>query len=150
MRKHNEIITILKEYHDIQIEEWVGYKNISREKCELFHDFIVSLYKITDKTFLGLDVLYDIDDQKKHFRWCWNKTLNNFKEEKINFNNDNFFYNYFETLFINSYYKIKEINEESKILLFMDSLFNFNNFKSETELLILEQLYNLIDNNLKK
>ena len=150
MKKRNEIFAILKEYNDIQIEEWLIYKNISREKCELFHDFIISLYDIIDTTFLGIDVLYDLNDQKNHFKWCWQKNIENFKKEKIYFNNNKLFFNNFQTFFLESFYGYKEENLDSKIPLFINLLFDFNVIKSEKELIILEHIYNLININLKK
>jgi len=65
-----------------QIDIWYRAYNISREKTELFYDFLSSLYNLIENTYLGGDVLNLEDDQRNHFTWCWDKTIDNFNREK--------------------------------------------------------------------
>jgi hypothetical protein len=54
-----------------QIDVWYRAYNISREKTELFYDFLISLYNLIEETYLGSDVVITTDDQMKHFT-CFN------------------------------------------------------------------------------
>ena len=68
-----------------QIDVWYRAYNISREKTELFYDFLMSLYNLLQETYLGPEVFELEEDQKNHFTWCWDKTIENFNKEKIFF-----------------------------------------------------------------
>ena len=68
-----------------QIDVWVRAYNISYEKTELFYDFLVSLYDLIESTYLGVDMMVSEIDQKNHFTWCWDKTIESFNKEKIFF-----------------------------------------------------------------
>jgi hypothetical protein len=59
---------VSSESYKHQIDIWHRAYNISREKTELFHDFLVSLYVLVDQTFLGSDVTELEEDQRNHFR----------------------------------------------------------------------------------
>ena len=74
---------ITSENYKNQIDIWYKAYNISREKTELFYDFLTSLYTLVDETYLGSDVVYLEETQKSHFTWCWDKIVDNFSKEKI-------------------------------------------------------------------
>ena len=78
--KENYLEFISSESYKNQIDVWYRAYNISREKIELFHDFLISLHEIIEETYLGPDVLEDPNDQINHFGWCWDKTINNFNK----------------------------------------------------------------------
>ena len=67
-----------------QIDVWYRAYNISREKTELFYDFLKSLHDLLNETYLGPEFLKKEEDQRNHFTWCWDKTIENFNKEKIN------------------------------------------------------------------
>jgi hypothetical protein len=77
-----------------QLEIWYRAYNISHEKIELFHDFLLSLYETIDETYLGSEIMQTDNDQKNHFTWCWNKTINNFSKEKIHFKENGIHFEY--------------------------------------------------------
>ena len=54
---------ISSENYKHQIDIWYKAYNISREKIELFHDFLISLYNLVDETYLGSDVVGLEEDQ---------------------------------------------------------------------------------------
>ena len=66
-----------------QIDVWYRAYNISREKTELFYDFLMSLYNLLQETYLGPEVFELEEDQKNHFTWCWDKTIENFNKESV-------------------------------------------------------------------
>ena len=84
-KKEGYLEFIVSENYKNQLDIWYKAYNISREKIELFHDFIISLYQIIDETYLGSDVIFTDIDQKNHYTWCWDKLISNFEKEKIFF-----------------------------------------------------------------
>jgi hypothetical protein len=77
---------------DVKI--WIESNDICYQKFELYHDFVSSLINLIYDTYLGDDgtqnskIHLDSEDNKKHFQWCWNKIIENFKKEEINFKID--------------------------------------------------------------
>ena len=100
--RENYLEFVSSESYKHQIDIWHRAYNISREKTELFHDFLVSLYELVEETFLGADVTEYEEDQKNHFTWCWDKTIENFSKEKIFFKERGNYYEYFWNFFFGS------------------------------------------------
>ena len=133
-----------------QIDIWYRAYNISREKTELFYDFLSSLYDLIENTYLGGDVLNLEDDQRNHFTWCWDKTINNFNREKIYFKERGGSYDYFWNFFLEAYYFTKLDDDKTRIPEYLRKLFDFKHKKSRSELDMLTEIYKLLDQNLKK
>jgi hypothetical protein len=151
MKKENgDIDTDVFKKYKRQLDIWHRMYNINRDKLILCYDFLISLYELIDETFLGVDVLYNEVDQKNHFNWCWNQVIDNFLKEKINFKERGPHYEYFWTFFFEAYYVNKLLGKEHKISEYLDKLFDFRYVKTESELDILSEVYNLLNQNLKK
>ena len=133
-----------------QIDVWYRAYNIHREKVELFYDFLSSLYELVDSTYLGADVLYNESDQRSHFSWCWNKTIENFTKEKIHFKDDGNHYEYLWNFFFEAYYLVKLDEKTTRIGEYFYKLFDFRYKKTRSELDILTEVYKLLEQNLKK
>jgi hypothetical protein len=133
-----------------QLEIWYKAYNISHEKIELFHDFLLSLYEIVDETYLGSDVMALDNDQKNHFNWCWNKIIFNFSKEKIIFKDKGIHYEYIWNFFSEAFYYNKIIDNKVKILEYIDILFDFKHKKSRAEFDVLTEIYKLLNEGLKK
>ncbi len=133
-----------------QIDVWFRAYNISREKIELFYDFLFSLYDLVDKTYLGVEVINTELDQKNHFTWCWDKTIESFNNEKIYFKNRGNTYEYFWNFFLEAYYYTKVDDNLTRIKEYFNILFNFQHRKTRSELDMLLEIYKLLDQNLKK
>jgi|TARA_R110002020_G_scaffold335337_1_gene550507 Zn-dependent M32 family carboxypeptidase len=131
------------------IEVWIKVNGIVSEKSDLFFDFVTSLYKLVNKTYLGDDVIKEEEDKVNHFNWCWNKVLDNFQKENIVFEREGPHYSYFWNFFDESFYSkdvsvvIERLNE------FFPVLFKFNRRKTKSELDLFTDLYKLLDNNLR-
>lgn len=124
--------------------------NIKYEKCELYNDFIQSLLRLVFDTYLGDDIM-TIDDQIKHFRWCWNKVIDNFKEEGILFKNKKL-YNYFLEFMLEVFYmyegdKISE-NDDLGILKIWDNIFSYNKPKTQADIDTLVEVYKIFEKSL--
>lgn len=133
-----------------QIEVWYRAYNISREKTELFHDFLISMHDLVDSTFLGGDVTEAEQDQKNHFNWCWDKTISNFEKEKIYFKSRGNYHEYFWNFFLEAYYLPKLENKPVRIRDYFLKLFDFNFIKTRSELDMVMEIYKLLEQNLKK
>jgi hypothetical protein len=81
--KESYLDFVSSENYKQQIDVWYRAYNISREKTELFYDFLISLHNLIDETYLGTDVMMSTEDQINHFTWCWDKTIESFNKEKI-------------------------------------------------------------------
>ena len=102
---------ITKNLDPEEVDVWFRVNNIIPEKMELYYDLSYSLYLLIKKTYLGntqnnneTKVEMSDEDNQKHFDWCWNKTLDNFKKENINFTNEGEHKEYFISLFNQIFY----------------------------------------------
>jgi hypothetical protein len=105
---------------------------------------------LIDETYLGPDVLYNETDQRNHFSWCWNKTIENFNREKIYFKDKGNHYEYFWNFFFEAYYLTKLDGKQTRIGEYFYKLFDFSYKKSRSELDVLTEVYKLLEQNLKK
>lgn len=126
--------------------------NIVYEKCELYGDFVQSLLMLIFNTYMG-DKHTDLDNQFKHFEWCWNKNIANFKEEGIIFNNPKL-YNYFLEFVFEVFYsnpdKDKYSDNEDGILSVWYDIFNYNSVKTNSDIDTLIEIYKIFDESLQK
>lgn len=141
---------ITSESYKQQIDVWYRAYNISREKTELFYDFVYTLYDLMEETYLGTDVMLSEIDQKNHYTWCWDKIVRNFELERIFFKERDSAYNYFWNFFVEAYYYNKLDNSVNRISDYFYILFDFDHRKSRSELDMLTEIYKLFDQNLKK
>ena len=122
---------------------------------ELYYDLSYSLYLLIKTTYLGdnevsneTKVEMNEVDNKKHFDWCWNKTLDNFGKENITFEREGDHYDYFFSLFNEIYYnQPKEILRES-IDVFFNDLFNREKPFTQVDLDLIFNIYKTLDKNL--
>lgn len=122
--------------------------NVTPERSNLYLDFTHSLFDIVTSTYLGDEVM-EGKDIKGHFDWCWNKTVENFKKEKIYFDSTEL-YNYFLTLFLESFYSEVDKSERNvnKLLEFWQDIFTYSTSKTRSELEAFIDLYKLFDKSL--
>jgi len=146
---------ITKNLDPEQVDIWFRVNNIIPEKMELYYDLSYSLYLLIKTTYLGdKDVSNETKvemnevDNKKHFDWCWNKTLDNFDKENITFEREGDHYEYFFSLFNEIYYnQPKEIHRES-IDVFFNDLFNREKPFTQVDLDLIFNIYKTLDKNL--
>ena len=103
-----------------------------------------------NETYLGNDVIVEEFDQKNHFAWCWDRTIDNFNKEKIFFKERGAHFEYFWNLFLEAFYTKKDNDEIVRIPDYLFKLFNFKHKKTRSELDILSELYKLLNLSLKK
>ena len=125
--------------------------NITHEKCELYSDFIQSVILIVFDTYMG-DEITNVAEQKNHFKWCWDKNIENFKKEGIGVASLKL-YNYFLEFMNEVYYSASNKNENTKIkaniLKLWSYIFDYDNNKSKSDMDTLIEVYKLLEVSIK-
>ena len=149
-KKESYLGFIGSEDYKQQIEVWYKAYNITREKTELFYDFLISLYELLEETYLGPDAVKTTEDQMKHYTWCWDKTIESFSKEKIHFKERGNAYEYLWNFFLEAYYYPQNTDTTIRIRQYFYILFDFIHRKTRSELDMFTEIYKLLDQNLKK
>jgi hypothetical protein len=138
-----------------EVEIWLKMNNIITGKMELFSDFSQSLYDLIRETYLGettdsfeTKIILTKEDNKKHFSWCWNKTIENFKKEGLHFKSEGEHFVYFETFFEDIFYYQKEDKIKNSVNDFFDSLFDVRKPFTKSDLDMINVLYKILDKSL--
>lgn len=125
--------------------------NIKFEKCELFSDFVQSLLMIAFDTYMGNSVT-DITQQKNHFKWSWDKNIQNFKTEGLLFSS-NKLYEYFLEFMLEVYYSLDDSEKHEKtekmILNLWFNIFDYDKSKSLSDMDTLIEIYQIFQESLK-
>jgi hypothetical protein len=148
--KESYLEFVSSESYKHQIDVWSKTYNISREKIELFYDFLISLYDLVNNTYLGEDFLQSEEEQRSHFTWCWDKTIDSFNKEKIFFKERDSCYEYFWNFFLEAYYFAQFDGNHVRIGEYFYKLFDFKHRKTRSELDMLTEIYKMFEQNLKK
>lgn len=150
MGKKENLKFSIEEYRE-RVDTWYKANNIIREKSEVYYDFIYSLVKLVDETYLGQDVIETQKDMVNHFSWCFNKVLEDFEKEKIKFTAvSTTAYDYLWYFIYKGYYT-SDVEEPAQHLLdYFDFLFDYNLIKNQLELESFIDFYKIFDQNLKK
>jgi len=123
--------------------------NIIRERSELYYDFIISLLSVIDETYLGSEIISTQEDMVNHFTWCFDKVIENFKKEKINFSSDAE-YDYLWFFIYKGYYTSDDENKFQILVDYFTYLFDYLAIKSKSEVSSYIDFYKMLDKNLKK
>ena len=139
------------------VDLWFRINNILPEKLELFSDFTLSLNFLIEETYLGetdsnieTKIKLSTEDNRKHFEWCFNKIISNFKKETINFKNKGEHFDYFKTFFEDVFYNQKEEQVRKSVNKFLIELFNVDKTFTKSDLDMLGIIYKILDRNLVK
>lgn len=120
--------------------------NIKYEKCELYSDFVQSLINLIFTTYLGDEITTQVE-QKNHFKWCWNKNVENFKLEGINVDSQKL-YKYFSDFMFQVFYTVPKTETEKaneNILKLWKYILDYNNNKSKSDVDTLIEVYKLFE-----
>ena len=146
---------ITKNLNPEQVDIWFRVNNIIPEKMELYYDLSYGLYLLIRTTYLGYDddftetkVKMTPEDNINHFDWCWDKTIENFKKENINFELRGEHYEYFLNLFLEIYYTQNRDVVRESIDVFFNDLFNREKPFTQVDLDLIYNIYKSLDKNL--
>jgi len=120
------------------------------DRKKIFLDFSTKLSNKIFDSYLE-DELYKVDDKLNHFNWCWDKTIQEFKENGINFNPVGEHYDTFLNYFSDVFYKSADKSDllRDYILSFWDTLLTGGIHMDLSEIHSYKKFYNLMANNLK-
>jgi len=145
---------IAKPMNPDDVDVWFRVNNIIPEKMDLYYDFSFSLYFLVLETYLGEEksnetkVTLSDEDKTKHFDWCWNKTIGNFKKEEITFNLKGDHYEYFLSFFTEIFYNQKESRIKDSIGTFFNDLFDRQKPFTKSDLDMILSIYKSLDKNM--
>ena len=114
------------------------------ERAKIYKDFVLNLLLYIDKYYLDKETLNKDTDINNHFKFCFNKVVNDFKNENIDFSKNYDLFEYFKSYFYLSYYKTKEINIE-KIKKFWHKIFDITNQREKKYINILVESYAIFE-----
>jgi hypothetical protein len=124
--------------------------NIKFERCELYNDFVQTLLRVVFETYLGDEITDDMG-KLKHFYWCWDKTVNNFKKEGIIFESDKL-KNYFLEFIIQVFYSVEKnettYSDKDSLKLWSD-LFDYSKQKTNSDMDTFIEIYKIFEKSQK-
>lgn len=126
--------------------------NIKFEKCELYNEFVQSLLLLIFDTYMGDDIT-DSTQQINHFKWCWERNIENFLKEGIDFRNVKL-YDYYLEFMLEVYYSLTKKNETENthkdILSLWTYIFDYKSPKTHSDMDTLIEVYKIFDVAVKK
>lgn len=126
--------------------------NVKFDRVNLYLDFVISLFNILFDTYLGDDIT-NKEQQINHFDWCWDKNINNFKKEDINFEDNDELKYYFREFTLEVFYNLTDKdnnpNVHKNILNLWSHIFNYKGIKSRADVDSFIEIYNIFDKSLK-
>jgi hypothetical protein len=148
---------LAKPMNQEDITAWYLANNITPELTELFRDFCFSFLILLKETYLGDDFLDNketrvgmTDQQKKeHFKWCWNKTIENFNKESIDFKFNESDSEFFESFFFEVFYDQPDQKVKDTINEFFTQLFDNVGKKTKSDIEIFTDIYKVLERSLK-
>jgi hypothetical protein len=131
-------------------KEFLNQQNIKVEHTDLFIDFTITLLTYTYETYLGDDTIISDDDRYNHFNWVWNKTINQYKKEKIKFKYEGYHKDYFWYFLHENFYVA---SEKDKIIIgmkeFFRSVLDITKDKTMSDIDNLKVIYEVLKENIE-
>ena len=139
------------------VNAWYLANNITPELTELFRDFCFSFLNLLKDTYLGDDfndnketkVGMTTDQKKQHFKWCWNKTIENFNKESIDFKFNEMDAEFFESFFFEVFYNQPDQKVKEQINNFFKQIFDRTTTKTKSDIEMFTDLYKVLERSLK-
>lgn len=132
--------------------EFISTVNVEYELTQLYSDYIHSLFMLISETYLGDDVTPS-NERVNHFKWCWNKNIENFKKEGIFFEDTDESYLYFLDILISLFYSADKSDYNQLVVtirVIWITIFNYDNHKTKSEVESFIKIYNILSRSLQK
>lgn len=155
MTMENFFSYISKPIDPEEFEFWVESNNICFLKLELYETFVKSLVNLISQTYLGESEFNETNinvteqDINNHFDWCWDKTVENFKKEKIFFENDGEHKKFIREFIFETFYLQKNKDVKSSLDKFFNEIFDIETSMTKSDLDLLTTIYKLMEKNVK-
>jgi hypothetical protein len=133
---------------------WFNVHNMNYERIELYGDIFKSLNYVIIDTYMGEEtnetkISLSQEDKESHFEWCWNKMLEDFRQENIIIKHGGEHKEYFRSFFFDTFYNQSERNVKDSIPNFLVEVFDVEKPFSKSDLDILTELYKLMEKNIE-
>ena len=119
--------------------------NVNYERCQIYYDFLESLFSLIYETYLGEEYING-EQELKHFNWCLNKVIENFKKENIHFkvkkNFKDMTFSYVKEIFYDE--KNKDVYGD-RMIKFWNHVFKYDGIKSKSDLDAFIEMYKILD-----
>jgi len=154
MENNNFYNYITKQVSKEDLDIWLKMNNIISEKMELYCDFSLSLLFKIKSTYLGDSKDYETkismsqEDKDKHFEWCWNKTIDDFKKENIIIESTGSHLDYFKDFYNELFYSQENENVKETIDKFFKDIFDMNKVFTQSDLDMVLTIYKTLDKNM--
>jgi hypothetical protein len=127
--------------------------NVNFDRVNLYLDFTTSLLVLIFDTYLGDDIT-DEKLKENHFKWCWDKNIENFKKENIDFSKNDELLDYFSDFVSEVFYKLNDKEDNpyiyENILNLWKYIFDHKTIKSRADIDSFIEIYNIFDKSLEK
>lgn len=137
--------------NDTLVNELFKKHNITHIRMQKYGEFIVHLLQTCFNTYMGDDVT-DHEGRVKHFNWCWNKTVSDFRVENtyfgVNLEAKNYFKEFIFEVFYNIENKTENIINQRKMLLFWQRIFDINSPKTKADVDCLISVYTMFESSI--
>ena len=119
---------------------------IIKDRVEIYKDFTINLLSYIMDFYLDNKTLSADDDIQNHYNWCYNKVCDEFKEEGLDFSNNENLRQYFYDFFYHQFYK----RENQDIVYtyyekFWLNIFNIEKQNNKNIMNTMVELYNIFD-----
>lgn len=125
--------------------------NVRYENAVVYSDFSLSLINLVLNTYLG-DDLTKGKDKRKHFEWCWDKVISNFKKEQIDLKPSEELKEYYHDFLQVAFYENQEKEDDEKIALgiikYWREIFDIQTVKTRAEVDVFLEVYKLFNSQL--
>jgi hypothetical protein len=123
--------------------------NICYERCDLYSDFLQTIMDLIKTTYLGDDVIKTTQEKESHFKWCFNKVIENFKLENINFTKTSDLYEFLYSYTFDFFYNEKDKDSlNDKIVKYWQHIFKYSAIKTKSELDTMVDIYKILEKSL--
>lgn len=120
---------------------------IVKDRVEIYRDFTLNLLYYINDYYLDKETLYEEEDIRNHFTWCYNKVCDEFKEENIDFSKNKILKEYFYTFYLHQIYNANDYQDTSLNYFenFWKNIFDIDKHKKKNIMNVLIEIYNNFD-----
>ena len=140
-----------------EVTIWFNVHNMIYERIELYGDIFKSLDYIIRDTYMGdniddvkeTKIIISQEDNKKHFEWCWDKTISDFEKENIFVSEVGEHKDYVESFYFDTFYVQPDQMVKDSIPKFLNQIFDMTQQFTKSDLDMLTEFYKMMEKNVK-
>jgi len=120
---------------------------IVKDRVEIYKDFALNLLYYIYDYYLDRETLNNDQDIWNHFKWCYKKVCEEFREENLDFTQNKELKQYFFKYYYHQFYTANQNQDTSLIYFekFWRNVFDIDKQKNKNILNLLIELYDIYD-----